>query len=71
MDETMLLGFRLTHEGVRPSEFMARFGEDVEPRYGRRLGRLESDGLIERGPDRLRLSARGRLLGNRVFQAFV
>jgi len=71
MDETMLLGFRLTREGVRPSEFMARFGEDVEPRYGRRLGRLESDGLIERGPDRLRLSARGRLLGNRVFQAFV
>ncbi len=40
MDETMLLGFRLTREGVRPSEFMARFGEDVEPRYGRRLGRL-------------------------------
>ena len=71
MDETMLLGFRLTREGVRPSEFMARFGQEIEPRYGRRLGRLESDGLIERGPDRLRLSARGRLLGNRVFQAFV
>jgi len=71
MDETMLLGFRMTHEGVQPSQFQARFGQDLEPRYGRRLRQLESDGLIERGPDRLRLSARGRLLGNRVFQAFV
>jgi coproporphyrinogen III oxidase-like Fe-S oxidoreductase len=32
---------------------------------------LEADGLIERGPDVLRLTRRGRLLGNRVFAAFV
>jgi oxygen-independent coproporphyrinogen-3 oxidase len=71
MDETLLLGFRLTREGVRPSAFLGRFGQDVEARYGDRLKRLEGDGLIERGPDRLRLTAQGRLLGNRVFQEFV
>jgi oxygen-independent coproporphyrinogen-3 oxidase len=71
MDETMLLGFRLTREGVRPPQFRARFHQEVEARYGARLNRLEADGLIERGPDRVRLSARGRLLGNRVFEAFV
>jgi oxygen-independent coproporphyrinogen-3 oxidase len=71
MDDAMLLGFRLTREGIRPSAFRSRFGQDIEARYGRRLQQLEQDGLIERGPDSLRLSARGRLLGNRVFQAFV
>ena len=71
MDESMLLGFRLTHEGVRLSAFRDRFGQEIEPRYGRRLRQLESEGLIEHEADRLRLTARGRLLGNRVFQAFV
>jgi oxygen-independent coproporphyrinogen-3 oxidase len=71
MDETMLLGFRLTREGIRWSGFRDRFAEDAEGRYGPRLRRLEADGLIERGPDVIRLSPRGRLLGNRVFQAFV
>jgi oxygen-independent coproporphyrinogen-3 oxidase len=71
MDETMLLGFRLTLEGVRLSRFEARFGQDLEPRYGRRLSQLEAEGLIEREADRVRLTARGKLLGNRVFQEFV
>jgi oxygen-independent coproporphyrinogen-3 oxidase len=71
MDETMLLGFRLTREGIRPGRFRERFGQEVEARYGPALRGLEGDGLIERLPDRLRLTRRGRLLGNRVFQAFV
>jgi oxygen-independent coproporphyrinogen-3 oxidase len=70
-DETMLLGFRLVGEGIRPSQFQARFRQEVETRYGPRLERLEADGLIERQADRLRLTRRGRLLGNRVFEAFV
>ena len=71
MDETMLLGFRLTRAGVQPSAFPGRFGQEVEPRYGQRLRQLERDGLIERREDRLRLTAQGRLLGNRVFREFV
>ncbi len=71
MDETMLLGFRLTREGIRSDWFQRRFGEDPRNRYGRRLTALEADGLIENRPERLRLTPRGRLIGNRVFQAFV
>jgi len=71
MDETMLLGFRLTGEGIGPDRFMERFGEDPRQRYASRLLPLEADGLIESRPDRLRLTERGRLLGNKVFQAFV
>lgn len=71
MDDTMLLGFRLTTEGIRPSGFRTRFGLEPDARYGPRLRRLEADGLIERGADVLRLTRRGRLLGNRVFGAFV
>jgi oxygen-independent coproporphyrinogen-3 oxidase len=71
MDETMLLGLRLTREGIQRSLFRERFGEDPQVRYGPRLEGLEADGLVERGADILRLTERGRLLGNRVFEAFV
>ncbi len=71
MDETMLLGFRLTREGIRSDRFQRRFGEDPRKRYAKRLFALEADGLIENRPGRLRLTPRGRLLGNRVFEAFV
>jgi len=71
MDETMLLGFRLTREGIRPDWFQRRFGESPRKRYGKRLFALEADGLIENRPERVRLTTRGRLLGNRVFEAFV
>ncbi len=71
MDETMLLGFRLTREGISSDWFQRRFGENPRKRYARQLLALEADGLIENRPERLRLTPRGRLLGNRVFEAFV
>ena len=71
MDETMMLGLRLVREGVREAEFAARFGQGLEPRYSRRLRRLTALGLIERDAEAVRLTAGGRLLGNRVFREFV
>jgi oxygen-independent coproporphyrinogen-3 oxidase len=71
MDETMMLGFRLTREGIGSDGFRDRFGEDPQQRYAQRLFGLEAHGLIENRSDRLRLTPRGRLLGNRVFEAFV
>ena len=41
MDETMMLGMRLVREGVRETEFEARFGLGLDARYGRRLRRLQ------------------------------
>jgi oxygen-independent coproporphyrinogen-3 oxidase len=71
MDETMMLGMRLIGEGVREAEFCARFGQGLEPRYGRRLRRLQALGLVERDLEGARLTPGGRLLGNRVFREFV
>lgn len=76
MAETMILGLRLTQEGIIPAKFRARFGRDVWAVYGTELDRLIGCGLLERtqqaqGPAGVRLTPRGRLLGNQVFAAFV
>lgn len=71
MGETMMMGMRLTGEGVREAEFRWRFGVGIAERYPSELQELSEQGLIESTPQRARLSRGGRLLANRVFQAFV
>ncbi|MEP7357931.1 MAG: radical SAM family heme chaperone HemW, partial [Anaerolineales bacterium] len=68
MDETLMLGMRLMGEGVGEADFRARFGQGLEGRYGRRLRRLQALGLVEWDEAGARLTAGGRLLGNRVFR---
>jgi oxygen-independent coproporphyrinogen-3 oxidase len=69
--EYMLLGLRLTHAGVSRPAFARRFGLSLEECYPNQLRELESLGLIEALPDCVRLTARGRLLGNYAFAYFV
>jgi oxygen-independent coproporphyrinogen-3 oxidase len=81
MSEFMMTGFRLTLEGVSESEFQARFGTSMHDVYGSEIEELLKLGLIEspspngrrdRGEGEvLRLTKRGRLLGNQVFMRFV
>lgn len=71
MGETMMLGMRLTEEGVAREAFERRYGVSLESAYARELETLERQGLVERRLDRVRLTPNGRLLGNRVFGAFV
>ncbi len=88
MSEFMIMGLRLTREGIRPTDFGRRFGVDVQRRYGKEIVELGKLGLLEEvgGPSldmsdeaaggekaitRIRLTKRGRLLGNRVFMRFV
>jgi oxygen-independent coproporphyrinogen-3 oxidase len=72
--ETMMMGLRLTREGVSARAFEERFAERLSQRFApqiRRLGRL---GLLEwagNGDEALRLTKAGRLLGNQVFVEFV
>jgi oxygen-independent coproporphyrinogen-3 oxidase len=70
MGEMMMLGLRLS-EGVGAAAFRARFGRDLEQVYGRPLEELAAAGLIQWDGQRARLTARGRLLGNRVFARFL
>jgi oxygen-independent coproporphyrinogen-3 oxidase len=69
--ETMLLGLRLTREGVRDQDFTRRHGLGLEAAFGQELSRFRDEGLVEWDPAGVRLTPRGRLLGNLVFQAFV
>jgi oxygen-independent coproporphyrinogen-3 oxidase len=71
--DTMLLGLRLTQVGVSLDDFARRHGQRAWQRMLARLTRLASDGLVEwaDGGRRVRLTERGRMLGNRVFAEFV
>lgn len=74
MGEWMMMGLRLTEEGISARDFRQRFGQELQAVYGREIERLLRLGLLEwrdRVGERLRLSERARLLGNQVFIEFV
>jgi oxygen-independent coproporphyrinogen III oxidase len=74
MQETMMVGLRLTQEGVSASAFQRRFNRPLDDAFGQEIQRLLQAGLLEWTPapdPHLRLTRRGRLLGNQVFMQFV
>ena len=71
MDETMMMGLRLTGEGVSKAQFEARFSDSLEDVFAQEIRQLVADGLLEWHVERLRLTTKGRLLGNQVFRRFV
>jgi oxygen-independent coproporphyrinogen-3 oxidase len=89
MQETLMLGLRLTQEGVLEQSFRARFGQDLMEVFGKEINELIALGLLEISHSRtlsplgggagvreqagvcVRLTRRGRLLGNQVFMRFV
>ncbi len=75
MQDTMLLGLRLTHEGVSTQAFQKRFGKEMKNVFGKEIDELVKLGLLEwvHSPTSkvLRLTRRGRLVGNQVFLRFV
>jgi len=66
MSETAILALR-TAMGIHLPTFEQRFGEPFTQFVGNRLELVEEAGLLERQSGWLRLSKRGRLLGNEVF----
>ncbi len=70
MGETMMLGLRLA-EGVTRERFAARFGVGLADVFGHELNDLHHLGLLKWDETAARLTARGRLLGNRVFERFI
>lgn len=81
MSEFMLNGLRLTREGISAGTFLERFGSSLTSIFGREIGELVRLGLLEWTNEKiseisgtseiLRLTSRGRLLGNQVFVRFV
>ncbi len=66
MSETAFLGLR-TAQGLHLPTFEERFAESFTQFAGTRLHIVEEAGLLEHEQERIRLSKRGRLLGNEVF----
>jgi oxygen-independent coproporphyrinogen-3 oxidase len=74
MRETMMMGLRLTEEGVSKQTFRARFGDEMQEVFKNEIEGLIKLGLLEWEPltgEVLRLTPRGRLLGNQVFMQFI
>lgn len=75
MSDFMITTLRLTREGLSAAEFQRRFGLPLTEVFGREIAELVGFGLLEwvetAGEASLRLSRRGRLLGNQVFLRFV
>ncbi|MEF3275619.1 MAG: radical SAM family heme chaperone HemW [Chloroflexus sp.] len=68
--ETMMMGLRLDI-GVSFDHFAARVGQTLTEMYGPTLSKLSAQGLITVDQQRVRLTARGRMVGNQVFAHFV
>ncbi len=71
MGETLMLGLRLIEEGIERARFRDRVGIKLDEVYGETISRLVDQGLLESDVERIRLTLRGRLLGNRVFAEFL
>ena len=77
----MLMRLRLTSEGVPAAVFQERFGRALSETYDGQISELQAHGLVEWSENRtseddsssdvLRLTKRGRLLGNQVFMRFI
>jgi oxygen-independent coproporphyrinogen III oxidase len=68
--DSLILGLRLSR-GVSRESYKQRFGTDLAERHAATIARLASYGLVELDSDCLRLTPRGQLLGNEVFQSFL
>ncbi len=74
IQEAMMVGLRLTNEGIARSHFINKYHIDFYIKYQKQVDKLIDRGLLEwvdKDQGRIRLTRRGRLLGNQVFMEFV
>ena len=71
MSETMILGLRLTQEGISLPAFERRFGVNPNEVFSKVIPKLKTLTLLYEEDQRLRLTPQARLLGNQVFIHFL
>jgi oxygen-independent coproporphyrinogen III oxidase len=69
LEESFFLGLRL-NRGMDIARVREEFG-GAAGKYDAAIAELETDGLLQRFGENLRLTERGRLLSNEVFQKFI
>jgi oxygen-independent coproporphyrinogen-3 oxidase len=70
LEERFFLGLRLTR-GVDLEKVAAEFGADAVSALAASINEFEEIGLLERRSDTIRLTPRGRLLSNELFERFI
>ena len=70
IEETFFLGLRLTR-GVDLGQVAAEFGEESITSFSETIADFVRTGLMEKQGDVIRLTPRGRLLSNEVFERFI
>ena len=70
MEEEMFLGLR-KNEGVSYEEFEKKMGITIKEKYGEIIHRLMDEGLLVEESARIKLTKKGRFVGNEVFQQFL
>ena len=75
MQESMLLGLRMTREGISENEFRNRHKVEMREVFQAEIGRILQAGLgqwqLQADGEHLVLTHRGIMLGNQAFQEFV
>lgn len=69
-EEQMFLGLRKT-DGVPHIVYEEKFGESMHVRYDQVIEKLVTEGLLEEDQNGIRLTRKGRFVGNEVFQEFL
>ncbi len=69
-EESLFLGLRLT-QGVNRLQLEQHFGKDAVQKTRPTFAELVENGLMEERGNSIRLTPRGRLLSNEVFQRFI
>ncbi|WP_274309548.1 radical SAM family heme chaperone HemW [Solibacillus daqui] len=70
LEEQMFLGLRKA-VGVTHGEFEQKFGQSMASVYGETIPKLQREGLLETDAQGVRLTRKGRFVGNEVFQRFL
>ena len=70
LEEVFFLGLRLAR-GVDLTEVAAQFGQEAVSGFLPVIDEFVESGLLERRGEVIRLSPRGRLISNEVFQRFI
>ena len=70
LQEAFFLGLRL-NRGLNMQDLVKEFGETAVSSYTESISELTTAGLIEKDGKRIRLTSRGRMLSNEVFERFI
>jgi len=70
LEEAFFLGLRL-NRGVNMQDLVNEFGENAVSSYWESVSELTTAGLIEKDGTTIRLTSRGRMLSNEVFERFI